>query len=128
MSEVGRTYVFAGIPPESGVVSKLVKIKCDLNFGCKLLLYLIFVVIFLIFQCIADHSINFLIFLIYPIREPLRQRVRAGPPRPFKVRRPVLDRVPAHDVLRAWVERFDVKVKKFTVKVKRLHVFLKSSL
>ena len=26
---------FAGIPPELGVVSKVVKIKCDLIFGCK---------------------------------------------------------------------------------------------
>ena len=33
---------FAGIPPELGVVSKLLKIKCDLIFGCKL--YLIFMI------------------------------------------------------------------------------------
>ena len=33
---------FAGIPPELGVVSKLLKIKCDLVFGCKI--YLIFMI------------------------------------------------------------------------------------
>ena len=38
----GRGAIFAGIPPEFRVVSKLIKIKCDLIFGCKL--YLIFVV------------------------------------------------------------------------------------
>ena len=40
---------FAGFPPELRMVSKLVKIKCDLIFGCKI--YLIFVVNYFIFQC-----------------------------------------------------------------------------
>ena len=41
--------IFAGIPPDLRVVSKLVKIKCDLILVCKI--YLIFAVNYLIFQC-----------------------------------------------------------------------------
>ena len=47
--------IFAGIPPELSVVSEVVKIKCDLIFGCKI--YLMFVkrekymVNYLIFEC-----------------------------------------------------------------------------
>ena len=40
-----------GIPPELGVVSKLVKIKCDLIFGCKHILVFNFVINYLIFEC-----------------------------------------------------------------------------
>ena len=41
--------IFAGIPPELRVVSKLVKIKCDLIFYCEICL--IVVVNYLIDEC-----------------------------------------------------------------------------